>query len=76
MRTLHYNPSNLEVNFAKAFHDLTPQIENKLDGAQVISIKPDYNIDNPQVTFKLKDDEGDLHEIVVQVIQRPDHIIK
>lgn len=76
MRTLHYNPSILEVNFAKAFHDLTPQIENRLTGAEVIEIKSNYNIDNPQVTFKLKDDEGDLHEIVVQIIQRPDQIVK
>lgn len=76
MRTVNYNPSSLEVNFAKAFHDLTPQIENKLTGTQVVEIKSNYNIDNPQITFKLKDEEGDFHEIVVQVIQRPDHIIK
>lgn len=76
MRTLQYNPSILEVNFAKAFHDLTPQIENRLTGAKVIEIKSNYNIDNPQVTFKLKDEEGDLHEVVVQIIQRPDQIVK
>ena len=76
MRTLNYNPSSLEVNFAKAFHDLTPQIETKLAGARVIEIRPNYTIDNPQVTFKLKDDEGDLHEVVIQIIQRPDHIVK
>lgn len=76
MRTVNYNPSILEVNFAKAFHDLTPQIETHLTGAEVIEIKSNYNIDNPQVTFKLKDEEGDLHEVVVQIIQRPDHIVK
>jgi len=76
MRTVNYNPSSLEVNFAKAFHDLTPQIETKLTGAQVIDIKSNCDIDNPQVTFKLKDSEGDFHEVVVQIIQRPDHIIK
>ena len=77
MITTYYNPSKLEVNFAKAFKDLTPQLENKLDeGEQVVDIKSVHNADNPMVIFKLKDKEGDLHEVVVQIIQRPDHIVK
>ncbi len=76
MRTQHYNPSNLEVDFAKAFHDLSPHLESRIDQAQVVDIKAEHNIDNPQLTFRLKDKEGDLHEIVVQIIQRPDHMVK
>ncbi|MBC5773263.1 hypothetical protein H8S95_04235 [Pontibacter sp. KCTC 32443] len=76
MRTLHYNPSTLEVDFAKAFHELSPQLENKINKAQVIEIKADHTMDNPQLTFRLKDNEGDMHEIVVQIIQRPDNMVK
>jgi hypothetical protein len=77
MITTYYNPSKLEVNFAKAFKDLTPQLEDKLDeGNQVIDIESIHDADNPMVIFKLKDKEGDMHEVVVQIIQRPDHIVK
>ena len=76
MRTLNYNPSILEVDFAKAFHELSPQLENKIDRAQVVDIKAEHNIDNPQLTFRLKEKEGDIHEKVVQIIQRPDHMVK
>jgi hypothetical protein len=77
MRTTHYNPSKLEVDFAKAFKDLTPQLETKLnEGERVIDIKSEFDIDNPMVIYKLEDKEGDVHEVVVQIIQRPDHIVK
>ena len=76
MRTTYYNPSKLEVDFAKAFKDLTPQLEDKLDeGERVVSTKSIHDADNPMVIYKLEDKEGDLHEIVVQIIQRPDHIV-
>ena len=65
------------MNFAKAFKDLTPQLEDKLDeGEQVVNIESIHNADNPMVIFKLKDREGDMHEVVVQIIQRPDSIVK
>lgn len=77
MRTTYYNPSKLEVDFAKALEDLTPQLERKLDeGEQVIDIESVHDADNPLVIFKLKDQEGDLHEVVVQIIQRPDSMVK
>lgn len=77
MRTRFYNPSKLEVNFAKAVEDLTPQLEDKLDeGERVIGIESIHDTDNPMVIFKLEDKEGDLHEVVLQIIQRPDNIVK
>ncbi|PRY11925.1 hypothetical protein CLV24_10950 [Pontibacter ummariensis] len=77
MRTTYYNPSKLEVSFAKAFKALTPQLETELDeGEEVIEIESVHDADNPLVIFKLKDKEGDIHEVVVQIIQRPDHIVK
>lgn len=76
MRTVNYNPSLLEVDFAKAFHELSPQIENRLSHGQVVQVKAEHAIDNPQLTFRIQDKEGDMHEVVVQIIQRPDHIVK
>lgn len=75
MKTKYYNPSYLEVSFAKAVQDLAPQIEDRLDGGKVVNITPVHDADNPMVIYKLKDNEGDLHEIVVQIIQRPDGLV-
>lgn len=76
MRTTYYNPSKLEVKFAKALEDLTPTWKKLDEGERVIGIASDHEADNPMVTYKLEDNEGDLHEVVVQIIQRPDHIVK
>lgn len=76
MRTTYYNPSKLEVDFAKAFKELTPQLEDRLnEGERVISTKSIHDLDNPVVIYRLKDKEGDEHEVVVQIIQRPDQIV-
>ena len=75
MKTKFYNPSSLEVNFAKAFQDLAQQLEDRLDSGKLIHITPIHDADNPMVIYKLKDEEGDLHEVVVQIIQRPDHLV-
>jgi hypothetical protein len=75
MKTKHYNPSTLEVDFAKAFKDLTPQLESRLTAGKVINITSVHDIDNPMVIYKLKDEEGDLHEVVIQIIQRPDGLV-
>ncbi|GAB3815570.1 hypothetical protein [Pontibacter rugosus] len=77
MRTRFYNPSKLEVTFAKAIQDLTPQLEEHMEeGDRVIEIESVHDADNPMVIYKLEDKEGDLHEVVVQIIQRPDAIVK
>ena len=75
MKTKYYNPSLLEVNFAKAFQALAQQLEDKLDSGKVINITPIHDADNPMVIYKLKYEEGDLHEVVVQIIQRPDNLV-
>ncbi|GHA60169.1 hypothetical protein [Pontibacter akesuensis] len=77
MRTKHYNPSKLEINFAKAIKDLAPQLEAQMEeGDRVINIESIHDADNPLVIYKLEDKEGDRHEVVVQIIQRPDTIVK
>lgn len=54
---------------------MAQQLEERLDSGKVINITPIHNTDNPMVIYKLKDEEGDLHEVVVQIIQRPDNLV-
>ncbi|WP_018478115.1 hypothetical protein [Pontibacter roseus] len=75
MKTKNYNPSTLEVSFAKAFKELAPQLEDRLASGKVVGITSILDTDNPMVIYKLKDEEDDLHEVVVQIIQRPDGLV-
>lgn len=72
MKTQQYNPSPLEVHFAQAFEALKDQIENYLDGNKIVKIVNKLQADNPIVIFHLEDREGDAHEVVIKLIQRPD----
>ncbi len=72
MKTQTYNPSGLEVAFAQAFTELKPQLQELLGSNQITEIKTDLKADNPQLIFALKDADGDLHEVVVKIIQRID----
>ena len=71
MKTLTYNPSELEVEFASAIEDLKSTIEAKLS-AQIIKIVKKDQEDNPVLTFHLEDEDGDPHEVVLKIIQKPD----
>ncbi|MTI38654.1 hypothetical protein [Fulvivirga lutimaris] len=72
MKTAQYNPSELEVNFARAIEDLQDQIEKHLPNNQVIKVENKISADNPLVKFYLLDNDGDPHELVIKVIQTPD----
>ena len=72
MKTITYNPSVLEVKTAEAIVDLHDQLEKKLFGHQIISVKKQLQQDNPAIFIKIKDDDGDQHELVINVIHRPD----
>ncbi|MEQ8244085.1 MAG: hypothetical protein RIB54_18190 [Fulvivirga sp.] len=72
MKTAQYNPSQLEVNFARAIEDLQDQIEKHLPNNQVIKVENRIAEDNPLVKFYLLDNDGDPHELVIKVIQTPD----
>lgn len=72
MKTNQYNPSELEVNFARAIEDLQDQIEKHLPNNQVIKVENRIAEDNPLVKFYLLDNDGDPHELVIKVIQTPD----
>lgn len=74
MITLDYNPSPIEVSFVEVLCDLKEEINKKLTGFDVYKIENNTQLDNPTIDFYLRDRDGDKHEIVLRVIQKPDHI--
>lgn len=72
MRTVSYNPSPIEVDFAEALEALQGDIQKKLDGISIERIENHITADNPLIRFYLKDRDGDPHEVVIKVIQKPD----
>ena len=72
MITQNYNPSTLEVEFAQAIELLRSQIENELTGNKIIGMDNKLQADNPMVLIHLEDKDGDKHEMVIKIIQRPD----
>lgn len=72
MKTVNYNPSELEVQFARAIEDLQKHIEKHLPNNEVINVENKINEDNPLVKFYLLDNDGDPHELVIKIIQSPD----
>ena len=73
MRTDNYNPSVFEVKLAKAIMASTKQLQEHLgEGLRIVDSVEHYQIDNPMITLHLEDSDGDMHELVIKVIQRPD----
>ncbi len=72
MKTHSYNPSTIEVEFAKAIADLTKEIQEKIKSNTILNVENRSSEDNPILVFKLVDKEGDKHEMVVKFIQRMD----
>ena len=74
MITKDYNPSPIEVKFVEVLCNLKNQINEKLDNYDVTSIENNTQLDNPTINFFLKDVDGDEHEVILKVIQKPDAI--
>ena len=72
MKTKAYNPSQLEVEFSDALTALKGEIEKYLTGHKIVDIENRNHQDNPMLIFELEDEDGDKHDVVVKVIQRPD----
>lgn len=72
MKTLTYNPSPIEVDFAEALEALKDNLQKELNGLSIEKIENEITADNPLIRFHLKDKDGDPHELVVKVIQKPD----
>lgn len=75
MKTEAYNPSRLEVEFAEAVAELKDQLEAKLSAFTITKVEKQVSLDNPTVNFTLKDSDGDKHEIVFRIIQKPDPLV-
>ena len=74
MITKDYNPSPIEVRFVEVLCDLKNEINEKLSNLDVINIDNNTQLDNPTVDFHLKDQDGDVHEVILKIIQKPDVI--
>ena len=72
MKTIHYNPSLLEIEFAKIIADLREEIQKKSAVNTIVDITNNSTKDNPNLVLKLEDKDGDKHELIIQFIQRPD----
>jgi hypothetical protein len=75
MKTQDYNPSPIEVRFVEVLHELKDEISNKLENFDFYKIENDTTLDNPTIEFFLRDNDGDEHEIVLKVIQKPDNLV-
>lgn len=73
MRTEHYNPSQLEVEFSYGLIEIKEQLQKFLSKNRIVSVENKITKDNPMLLFHLVDEDGDPHEIVVKVIQRADN---
>ncbi|MCC5921955.1 MAG: hypothetical protein LAT68_06320 [Cyclobacteriaceae bacterium] len=72
MKTKEYNPSQIELEFAKIFEEMSDQFSEALSSNKIIKIENHMQKDNPMVIFHLEDTDGDAHEVVLKIIQRPD----
>lgn len=72
MITKNYNPSPLEVEFTNIIDDLKEEISSRLSESEIIEVKKDVNLDNPDLIIRTKDKDGDIHEFMFRIIQKPD----
>ena len=75
MITKDYNPSPLEVRFVEVLCNLKDEINQRLVNFDVLKIENNTNLDNPTIDFLLKDKDGDEHEIILKIIQKPDNTV-
>ena len=72
MITKEYNPSPLEVALADVIDELQSEISKKLDGFTIDRTLKDTTLDNPIIDLFVSDRDGDNHEVILKVIQKPD----
>jgi len=72
MKTTHYNPSPLEVEFARIITELKDVIQERSSQYQITNVKNNSQLDNPQLVFTIVDGDGDQHELLLHFIQRAD----
>jgi len=73
MKTESYNPSTIEVELATVLTNLKKEIESGLSNNTIEHISANVKLDNPTINIKTRDVDGDPHEVVIRIIQRPDN---
>ena len=74
MITKDYNPSPIEVQFVEILSELKEELNSKFIDFDLVKIKKNTQLDNPTIDFSLIDKDGDEHEIILKVIQKPDKV--
>ena len=74
MKTEQYNPSKLETELAEVITKLRNELEAGFSTNKIVDIRATIDLDNPLVNIKTQDEDGDPHEMVIKIIQRPDNI--
>ncbi len=72
MITKSYNPSPLEIEMADILKKLQSHINEHLSYSYIENMKINKDKDNPDILIRLKDNDGDPHELVLKIIQRAD----
>ena len=72
MKTPNYNPSPLEVEFAKCIEENLENLSNSLNERSITRIEQQTETDNPTIKVHVQDDDGDKHLLVLKLIQKPD----
>ena len=72
MKTTSYNPSPIEVEFANALTQLKSELESHLSYNSIDRIENNIQADNPFVKVYMTDKDGDEHQMVIKLIQKPD----
>jgi hypothetical protein len=74
MKTTSYNPSNLEIEIANALTNLNGELQKHLNDKKIDVIVADTKQDNPSVKISITDNDGDVHEVVLKIVQLPDKL--
>ncbi|HLF33892.1 MAG TPA: hypothetical protein VI583_06630 [Cyclobacteriaceae bacterium] len=72
MKTPSYNPSPIEVELTGILKTLIGAINGLLKNKQITESEIDLNSDNPAFRLTIRDDDGDIHTVVMKIIQKPD----
>lgn len=76
MKTKNYNPSPLEVEITNIIFEIKDEISARLDGSEITEVIKDIDSDNPDLIIRTKDKDGDKHEFMLRIIQKPDSRIE
>ncbi len=75
MITTSYNPSKIEQDLAAALPKILDQLNGQLKDFSIDKMEEIGSRDNPHMKLDITDNDGDKHEVIIKIIQRPDERI-